>query len=204
MKESLPTNSEMSESSTKSSELVNRIIAQEIPRRYKLAIFDDFRDDFQLPVMSDSDFCFITGATGTGKTHLAVALLRSALLGNVALPVYKNMKDRRCAAMVSAPNLLRHIRSCYQRDSREREEEIFEFYRHVPHLILDDLGAEKISDWSISTLYSIIAARSDDMKPLIVTSNLTLDQIQEWEPRIASRLASGKVIKLSGKDRRLQ
>ena len=72
-------------------------------------------------------------------------------------------------------------------------------------LILDDMGAEKTSEWSIQTLYSIIDRRYRDEKQTLITSNLTLDEIAEKVgDRIASRIAGMcKVVEIKGKDRRI-
>jgi DNA replication protein DnaC len=71
-------------------------------------------------------------------------------------------------------------------------------------LILDDLGAEKQTDFSAATLYAIIARRRNWQQLTIVTSNQTLEEINAWEPRLASRLAEFHPIRLPDIDRRIQ
>lgn len=63
-------------------------------------------------------------------------------------------------------------------DSPEvNEAQILDIYKKVNLLIIDDLGKEQCSDWSMSTLYSILNDRYEDMKPTIVTTNYNADQL---------------------------
>ena len=57
------------------------------------------------------------------------------------------------------------------------EAQILDIYKRVELLIIDDLGKEQCSDWSMSTLYSILNDRYEDMKPVIVTTNYNADQL---------------------------
>jgi DNA replication protein DnaC len=83
------------------------------------------------------------------------------------------------------------------------ESDVVRKYQRMPYMVLDDLGAEKMTDWSVSSLYVVLSGRYNANRPTIVTSNLTLAQIAEWEPRIASRLGGMCVVQLDGKDKRL-
>ena len=57
------------------------------------------------------------------------------------------------------------------------EREILSIYKEVPLLIVDDLGKEQCTDWSISTLYSIINERYEKMLPTIITTNYNIDDL---------------------------
>ena len=54
---------------------------------------------------------------------------------------------------------------------------MLDIYKRVDLLIIDDLGKEQCSDWSMSTLYSILNDRYEDMKPTIVTTNYNADSL---------------------------
>jgi len=69
--------------------------------------------------------------------------------------------------------------------------------------VLDDLGAEKTSDWTGQSIYTLISRRINDCKPTIVTSNLSLSEIDAVDPRRASRLGGMVYYKMTGHDRRL-
>ena len=68
-------------------------------------------------------------------------------------------------------------------------------------ICFDDLGAEKLTEAKRENLYYIIDARYRNMMPIIITSNFTIQEISEFEPRIASRFAEmGKILQFKGKD----
>lgn len=73
-------------------------------------------------------------------------------------------------------------------------------------LCLDDMGAEKLTDFVRQITYFIINTREEKILPIIITSNFSLSQIDEQiDTRISSRIAGMcKVLKFSGKDRRIQ
>ena len=109
------------------------------------------------------------------------------------------------AKLVSAKQLLDSIREGFNggdRDALRRAET-------VPLLALDDLGAERPTDWAIETLTGLIDARTAEGLPTIVTSNYSLGQLRElWGgmpgARIASRLGGAcERIEVTGPDRRL-
>ncbi|MFA5430658.1 MAG: ATP-binding protein, partial [Candidatus Omnitrophota bacterium] len=138
---------------------------------------------------------FLHGETGIGKTHMAAALAKTAM----------DESERGTAhglIWVSSPELLLTIRATF--NGQGNEAQIVQKYSTVPTLVIDDFGAEKITDWSISSFYLILANRVNWLRKTIVTSNMTLAEIKSWEPRIASRLAGFDVCLCPGKkDRRL-
>lgn len=62
---------------------------------------------------------------------------------------------------------------------REREETFTNKLNSVKLLIIDDLGAERSTDYALEKVYGIIDNRYRAKKPLILTTNLTLRQMQE-------------------------
>ncbi|MFA5300926.1 MAG: DnaA/Hda family protein [Lutibacter sp.] len=136
---------------------------------------------------------YIYGNCGSGKTHLAVSILRELYLANVTLK----------AGFIPTPNLLLQIRDCFNKDPKFTEYEIVEKYLNYHVLVLDDMGAEKTTEFSITTLYLIINGRLSDEKPTIVTSNLSRKQFEtQIDNRIASRFAEYKAIHLDMPDHR--
>lgn len=109
----------------------------------------------------------VFGPPGNGKSHLAAAIVRSALdLGQTAI-------------FERVPRLLARIRATYSEESRVTEEEIMRALTQADLLVLDDAGAEKWTKWTEPTLYTIIDERYTYRKALIITTNSTLDSLEE-------------------------
>ena len=107
---------------------------------------------------------YIEGTYGTGKTHLAAAIALQ-LIGCGVPVVCKTSGD-----------LLADIKEAF--DSGDATEyEILKAYKTVDLLIVDDLGKEQCTEWSVSTLYAILNDRYEDMKPTIITTNYNADEL---------------------------
>jgi DNA replication protein DnaC len=117
------------------------------------------------------------GGVGTGKTHIAVAILKEVIaLGHTGL--YYNMVD-----------LLSDIRATYSDSATLTENEIIEEVLAPDLLVLDDLGAERTSGWVNERLYLIVNRRYGSGKPILATTNLSLDELtQKLGERTMSRL----------------
>jgi len=117
----------------------------------------------------------LPGETGAGKTHLAFAIAAQALA------------DGRAVYAASAPDLLNRLRAAY---AEERFEADLAAIGGVELLVLDDLGAERRTEWSVETLYQIVNHRYAKRLPLVATTNCRLDQAGA-DQRGGSRLREG-------------
>jgi DNA replication protein DnaC len=123
----------------------------------------------------------LQGINGCGKTHLA------ASIGNYIL------KQGRPVLLISAADLLDHLRSAFNPTSEASYDDQFERVRNAPLLILDDLGEHSATPWAQEKLYQIISHRYNSILPTVITTCLSLDEI---EPRISSRLLDPRVSNL--------
>jgi len=115
------------------------------------------------------------GQVGCGKSHLAVAILREVILkGHTGL--YYN-----------SPDLLRDIRATFDERSEVTEDDLIEEVTTTDLLVFDDVGAEKLSDFVLDRFYLIINERYEGCKPVIITTNLELDPL---ENRLGKRIVS--------------
>lgn len=102
----------------------------------------------------------LAGEPGTGKTHLAVAALR-LLLARGHEGIFFDYQ-----------NLLERIRSGYSETLGTSNREAYRVALETEILLLDDLGAHRVTDWVEDTVTSIVTYRYNHKKPLIATTNL--------------------------------
>jgi len=144
---------------------------------------------------SSAPWLFLYGGPGSGKTHLLAAAFNALMAGENGsghYPLY-----------TVYPALVHYIREGLDEpDSREYGAR-FRAVREAPILILDDLGAEKRSEWTDELLFKLLDYRYRQALPTAVASNLIPGDL---EPRIASRLQDrglSTVILMAGPDYRL-
>jgi DNA replication protein DnaC len=143
--------------------------------------------------IADGRGLWIEGSVGTGKTTLAMLVARKAIEAGFTVAIY------------SLPRLLARIRRTYDGDTGQLSYlEFFERLTSVDLLQIDDLGAEKRSDWVLEQLYAIVDERYAANRSIVVTTNLALTQLEaQIGERTVSRLAEiCEVLRLHGDDRR--
>lgn len=138
-----------------------------------------------------TDNLYLFGACGTGKTHLACMVAREAMEKNL------------CAEYIQPGRLLRRVRG---KTGAEEQAEI-DRLAGLDVLVLDDLGAEKDTEYAIQILYEVVDGRVMSYRNgLVITSNLPLPELARklGDDRLPSRLAGlCKVIEITGNDWRL-
>jgi DNA replication protein DnaC len=115
------------------------------------------------------------GPVGTGKTTLAMLVTKAAL------------EAGRSAARYSLPGLLSQIRKTFDTGSHN---DLLERLTAVDLLHIDDIGAEQTTPWVLEELYSIINARYEEQRAIVITTNI-LDRetlCQQITERTVSRL----------------
>jgi DNA replication protein DnaC len=134
------------------------------------------------------------GDVGTGKTTLAMLVSKAALDAGRSVAIY------------SLPRLLAEIRSTYEDGSTHSYSGLLARLGEVDLLHIDDLGAERSSEWVLEQLYSIVNVRYEENRALVVTTNLDHEQLREQiTPRTVSRMVEicGDPLPLYGEDRRM-
>ena len=123
-----------------------------------------------------------TGNRGSGKTHLAVAIAGESL------------RQGRQVFFAFVPTLLDHLRMTYSPDSQVHFDELFEQVLDAPLLILDDLGAEKSTQWAEEKLYQIVVHRHEARLATVITTASTMQELEDAKPRISSRLVDSMTV----------
>ena len=172
------------------------VMAYGVPPLYAVAALNDFGASVQLVTARwrEETLYFLTGLPGRGKTYLAVAILRAWI-------TERRLGTAR-AQFEAVPDLLANMRGAVGGGKPYTVSQMRSAILGLNALVLDDLCAGKTTDWTVETLYDILSYRINRRLSTVVTSNLSLQQVNEVEPRIASRLKDGTVIELGGKDRR--
>lgn len=139
---------------------------------------------------NNSGSLIFLGATGLGKTHLSTSIARVVIEKGFDV-VYD-----------SAPNVFID----FNKEQFKDEKGLTEKYFDCDLLILDDLGTEMHTSFTVSCLYNIINTRMNTGKSTIINTNLTFDELQKtYTDRITSRIfGCFEPLLFSGKDIRLQ
>ena len=146
--------------------------------------------------LDDGRGLWLMGSTGTGKTTLAMLVSKETLKAGHSVAIY------------SLPKLLARIRATF--DAAQGEESYSEFFERlceVDLLHIDDLGAEKQTEWVLEQLYALINERYERKRPIVVTTNLSHEELEaQIGERTVSRLVEicGEALPLMGEDARLK
>jgi DNA replication protein DnaC len=190
-----------------------RGVASAIPARYRGVSFDrppvgDMAHDLQTKAavgevrafvddldrrLEEGRGLWLFGDTGTGKTTLAMLISKAALEAGRSVAIY------------SLPKLLARIRRTY--DSEPGGDNYLSFFERltsVDLLHIDDLGAEKRSDWVLEQLYALVNERYETQRSVLITTNLPHQELEEQiGARTVSRLTQiCDEVPLFGGDRR--
>ncbi len=155
------------------------------PREYMEASVDflkSYCDNFN----KNSGSFFFTGGTGLGKTHLSLAVMN------------KVTEKGYSVFYGSADNIIKQMeKERFGRSNGDIEEEI----ENADLLIIDDLGTEFRTAFSETAVYQIINNAILNSKPMIISSNLSIGELEErYGQRVVSRLNSFEVINFIGTD----
>lgn len=110
---------------------------------------------------------YIYGPCGTGKTHLAAAVLNHIISTCVNPVLAATMQE-----------LTAKLRQTYAGDG-EDEENIIKTYTEVELLLIDDLGSEQPTEWTVDRIFRIINGRYNANLPTVVTSNYDLKTLAD-------------------------
>ena len=168
-----------------------------VPRRYHKASHPMAKD--LAAKVEGGQSLYVWGDNGTLKTTLVSAIARRLVYHGKSASAWSTPLT--CSSRSRAPT------------ARPRRERRAGQVLKVPFLILDDLGKEQQTAWTVSRLYSIVNARDGAMLPTVITSNFRVSELaarmaacdESTAKAIGSRLAGiCETVATDGGDRRLQ
>ena len=145
----------------------------QIPPNYRGKTFEDYRvDDANERAVKVARWyaeakpprsLYLYGDCGTGKTFLASIVAQEFIRAGWRV------------IFGDVPSLLDEIKRTF--GTNEDSGEIIDRYSTCDLLVLDDIGAGQVTDWNVGVLYEIVNARYGAEKPMIITSNYSLDEL---------------------------
>ena len=129
---------------------------------------NSFADQF--PFQTKKGGLLFIGGNGSGKTHLATAVLREL--------IRKGFQG----VFFSYQHLLEKIRSGYDPTSGASAREAYQAALDCEVLLLDDLGAHRVTDWVEDTINSIVTHRANHRLPVIATTNCRDESVDGTMP----------------------
>jgi DNA replication protein DnaC len=150
-----------------------------IPKRYEHCTLDTFEPGFGqadqslagaymmarhfvdgYPVTTEGRGLLLTGSVGVGKTHLAVGIVQALILEKGVRAFFCDYRE-----------LLKRIQESYNPQVASTELQILAPVFEAEVLILDELGAQKPTDWVWDTVALILNTRYNDKRTTLITTN---------------------------------
>lgn len=167
----------------------NRLISDSgIPVRFALSTFDNYKieegNDRQAKAVKvchsfvdNFKACLDTGASmvmmgdvGTGKTHLACAMVKEISRRYNASTTY-----------ITAARMYRALKATYDKDAGAREDQVIEQFVSRELLVIDELGISYNSQAEKVLLFDIINGRYELNRPTIILTNIkSKEKLEEW------------------------
>ena len=170
-----------------------------VPARYRRASASD--ETALAWIKEPHDVLYITGPTGTGKTHLAWGLIRQYIAHTHG--VFRRPDKIPACKGWTVTELGNEIKTEWNAREIEGPSTLDKACR-TTLLLLDDVGAERQTDWNLEQMDLVVNSRYNNLLPTIVTTNVPPKGLAErLGDRVASRVAeNATIIALTGDDRR--
>lgn len=170
----------LSDFSTFSLEYYSKAVVEDGNKKYspysRMEKIFNFCQNYAINFTPTSESLLFQGNSGLGKTHLSLAIAKEVIEKGYGV-IY-----------TSAPDILSKLES--ERFGGERNTDATDnLLKECDLLIIDDLGTEFLTTFTLSKIYNIINTRMLLKKPTIVSTNLTLKELQKnYSPRMVSRI----------------
>ena len=110
----------------------------------------------------------LCGGVGTGKTHIAIAMLLAII------------RSGKMGLYTSVMRMVRDVRSGYSRDSKYTEQDKIDYYSRIDMLVIDEIGVQFGTEAEKMLLFEILNGRYELDRPAILLSNKSLEVVTEY------------------------
>lgn len=124
----------------------------------------DYAENFDRHARTGESLMML-GKAGTGKSHLASAVLQAIMPGH-------------CGMYTTAADVIEMVRETWRRDSEKSQGRVLHLLSSVPLLVVDEVGVQYGTESEQNTLFQIIDRRYRDRRPLILMANLQPTELQ--------------------------
>ena len=162
--------------------------------------FEDFKTEFLNGLPCG---LFLSGNAGVGKTTMACRTLEE-ILRWIYIECYRWGSE---INFINYPRFIMSLQDMYRKDKNEQS--VFDYLEEISKsdlLVIDDLGAEKLTDFVRQCTYFLINEREMYERSTIITSNYSLEKLADQiDDRIASRISGMcKTLNFKGRDKRVK
>jgi DNA replication protein DnaC len=126
-------------------------------KRYALTVARDYIETFEQR-LKKGDGLILSGLPGTGKSHIAAAILQGIM-------------PKRVGLYMTCMSAIRMVRETWRKDSEQSEREVLDTLGSVPLLVLDEIGVQYGTDGEQTVIFDILDRRYRDMRPSILLTN---------------------------------
>lgn len=131
-----------------------------------LAVSQAYAANFK-EIFRRGDGLVFSGSPGTGKSHLATAILQAIL-------------PEHCGLYMTCMGLIREVRNTWRKDSERGESEVLRIIAGVPLLVLDEIGVQYGTDGEQTILFEVLDRRYREMRPTILLTNQAKQGLKEF------------------------
>lgn len=174
--------------------------AETVEQQRALKVARDFAENFDQRLRRGESLILL-GAPGTGKSHLAAAILQAIM------PAH-------CGLYTTSAGLIRAVRNTWRKDSERSEGQVLATLAQVPLLVIDEVGVQYGTDSEQNILFEVLDRRYRDMMPTILLANLKLKREAADDPaglrevlgeRVYDRLTeTARIVTFEGESYRLR
>lgn len=139
----------------------------------------------------------LVGPFGRGKSTLLIDALRQLVIAEADRREFVHDRVQRLGCFATGTGLLQSLRprddGYRRRDSTN--EDTLRRYQQVTYLAIDDLGAERLTEWGADRLFEIINERHNELRPMLLSSNLTPNALAtRWNQQVGDGESGDRII----------